>query len=137
LISWLIIPKAESILLKRTEHIKHYLDEAEVYNNQVQKLEAIQQEHKQAIDRQIAKIHQESTLELEKRFELKKQELATILDQKRANTNLELQNYIKKFHKNERKYKIELAAIIIQKITNKQADIEILNTLDTLDKTNE
>ena len=58
-----------------------------------------------------------------------KKELAIILDMKREKALAEIQGYVDKFHVDESISCIKLAAFIIHKVTNKEADIELLKKI--------
>ena len=66
---------------------------------------------------------------LESHFSKQREELAATLDHKKKTAMAEVDQYVDKFHTDEPDSCVSLAAFIIQKITNKPADIKLLKEI--------
>jgi F-type H+-transporting ATPase subunit b len=129
LISRFIAPKAESILTQRNGFLEENISHAEEYNNRAKSIEAMREGKLEEVNSHVEDLHKQALEMMESHFAHQKQELSVVLDKKKEKALAQIQNYIDKFHVTEPDSCIKLAAFIIQKVTNKDADIELLKKI--------
>jgi len=112
-ISKLIVPKAESIIINRNRYLEENITASE---NDYGKIESLRKEK----EMKLRKLN----IEIEK---LRKE--ATDSSRKTKESFLDVQKYLASFHKHENESCIDLAAFIIEKITNKPADLKMLEKI--------
>lgn len=129
LVSKFIAPKAESILTARNRCLEENIHHAEEYNNKAKLLDTSRLESLAEVNARVEDIQKQATEMLETHFNKQKDELAAILDRKRKKALSDINNYVDKFHSDEPESCISLAAFIIQKITDKPADLKLLEKI--------
>jgi F-type H+-transporting ATPase subunit b len=128
-ISRFIVPKAESILTARNRYITENITYAEDYKKEAEKLSTAKQEKLIEINTRVQEIQKKAIELLESRFMTQKADLSSTLDIKEKAALDEIQEYIDKFHADEPIACINLAGFIIEKITGKPADVELLKKI--------
>ncbi len=129
LVSKFIAPKAESILTARNRCLEENIRYAEEYNDKVKLIDISRLERLAEVNTRIEDMQKQATEMLEAHFNKQKDELAAILDRKRQKALNEINSYVDRFHSDEPKSCISLAAFIIQKVTNKPADLKLLEKI--------
>ena len=129
LVSKFIAPKAESILTARNRCLEENIRYAEEYNDKVKLIDISRLERLAEVNTRIEDMQKQATEMLEAHFNKQKDELAAILDRKREKALNDINSYVDRFHVDEPKSCISLAAFIIQKITNKSADLKLLEKI--------
>lgn len=125
-ISKLIVPKVESIMINRNRYLEKNITASE---NDCGKIEFLLKEkeiklHKLNIE--IAKLRKEATDSLDASFASRTVDLNEALSRKTKESFLDVQKYLASFHKLENEPCLDLAAFIIEKITGKPADLQLL-----------
>ncbi len=129
IVSKFIAPKAEFIVNSRAKFIEDNIETSEQYNNQAIALEELKKIKLDELDLEAEELRSQAMAVLTKHFEDKKQNLAIILDKKLNNADKEFKNYVNSFHKSEEEPCVDLASFIIEKITNRKADLKLLKKL--------
>jgi len=128
-ISKLIVPKAESIIINRNRYLEENITASE---NDYGKIEFLRKEKEiklRKLNIEIEKLRKEAIDSLDANFASRTAELNEALSRKTKESFLDVQKYLASFHKHENESCIDLAAFIIEKITNKPADLKILEKI--------
>lgn len=128
-ISKIIAPKAESIIINRNRYLEENITASE---NDYDKAESLRKEKEMKLREfnfEIEKFRKEGLDSLEAHFADRNAELDRVLSKKTKESFLDAQKYLTSFHKYENKSCIDLAAFIIEKITDKPADLELLEKI--------
>ena len=129
LISKFIAPKAELILTQRNSFLEENIDYAQEYSKKAKSIEALRKDKLDEVNAHVEDLNRQAVESIGSHFLYQKNELSIILDKKRERALAEIQSYVDKFHVDESISCIKLAAFIIQKVTNKDADIELLKKI--------
>lgn len=129
IVSKFIAPKAEIILKSRNSYFESNILEAQNYSDQVAALESDRQLKIIELNADIKEMKESSMKALDSDFNLKKQELELILKKNTDKVLQEIEKSVKAFYTEQPKACIDLASFIIEKITNKNADLKILNNI--------
>jgi F-type H+-transporting ATPase subunit b len=124
IVSRFIAPKAESILTARNRYMEENINYAEDYKREATTLDIQRQEKFAEVNSRVEEMQKQSVDALEARFSKQRQELALVLDHKKETALTEIKKYVDKFHADEPDSCVSLAAFIIQKVTNKPADLK-------------
>jgi F-type H+-transporting ATPase subunit b len=128
-ISKLIVPKAESIIINRNRYLEENITASE---NDYGKIEFLRKEKEiklRKLNIEIEKLRKEAIDSLDANFASRTAELNEALSRKTKESFLDVQKYLASFHKHENESCIDLAVFIIEKITNKPADLKILEKI--------
>ena len=128
-ISKLILPKAESIIINRNRYLEENITASE---NDYGKIEFLRKEKEiklRKLNIEIEKLRKEAIDSLDANFASRTAELNEALSRKTKESFLDVQKYLASFHKHENESCIDLASFIIEKITNKPADLKILEKI--------
>ena len=129
LVSRFIAPKAESILIARNRCLEENIRYADEYNTKVISIDISRLERLAEVNAQVEDTQKQATKMLEMYFDKQKEELAAILAKKREHAMDDVSNYVDKFHADEPDSCISLASFIIKKVTNKPADLKLLQKI--------
>jgi len=129
LVSKFIAPKAESILTQRNSFLEENVNYAEEYSKRAKSIEALREDKLDEVNAHVEDLNRQAVELMDAHFVHQKNELSIILDKKKEKALAEIQGYVDKFHVDETTSCIKLAAFIIQKVTNKDADIELLKKI--------
>ncbi len=129
IVSKFIAPKAESILTARNRCMEEDISYAADYKRTAQTLAIEKQEKLAEVNSRVEGMQQRAVSILESHFSKQREELAATLDHKKKTAMAEVDQYVDKFHTDEPDSCVSLAAFIIQKITNKPADIKLLKEI--------
>lgn len=129
IVSRFIAPKAESILTARNRCIEENINYAEDYKKKAKTLDIEKQEKLTEVNTRVEEMQQQSMNLLESHFAKQREELSATLDHKKKTALTEIEKYIDKFHADEPNSCVSLAAFIIEKITDKSADIKRLKEI--------
>ena len=124
-----IAPKAESILTARNRCMEEDISYATDYKRKAQTLSIEKQEKLAEINARVEDMQQRAVSILESHFSKQREELASTLDHKKKTALAEIDQYIDKFHIDEPDSCVSLAAFIVQKVTNKAADLKLLKEI--------
>lgn len=124
-----IAPKAETILTSRNRYLEDNIIDSERYNEQARSLQESREQELEELRLESEKIRSAAIATLEELFAKKKGDLSEVLSNKAGELRLELQNYVKSFHSKESDSCIDLASFIIEKITDKPADMKLLKKI--------
>ena len=128
-ISKIIAPKAESIIINRNRYLEENITASE---NDYDKAESLRKEKEMKLREfnfEIEKFRKEALDSLDAHFANKDSELVESLSKKTKESFLEFQKYLASFHEQENKSCVDLAAFIIEKITDKPTDLELLQKI--------
>lgn len=129
LVSKFIAPKAESILTARNRFLTENLSSAEDYNKKAAMLKNEIEAKLQEVNHTTEEMLIKATLELDNNYERHKHDLSLELKSKTEKALLEIDEMINTFHNREIGPCLNLASFIIEKITNKPADPDLLNKI--------
>lgn len=129
IVSRFIAPKAESILTARNRCMEEDISYAAEYKTKAETLSIEQQEKLAEVNARVEDMQQRATSILESHFSQQREELDSSLDHKKKKALTEIDQYVDKFHIDEPRSCISLAAFIIQKITSKPADKKLLKEI--------
>jgi len=129
LVSRFIAPKAESILTARNRCLEENVRYADEYNSKVESINIFRLERLEEINARVEGMQEQATEMLQMHFDKQKEELVIILAQKRKHAIDDINNYVDNFHVEGAAPCVSLASFIIQKITNKPADLELLKKI--------
>ena len=129
IVSKFIAPKAESILTARNRFMEENISYAEDYKKKAKTLDAEKQEKLAEVDAGVEEMQQRAMSLLESHFNKQKEELSSALDYKKKTAMDEIEKYIDKFRADEPNSCVDLAAFIIEKITDKSADKKLLKEI--------
>lgn len=128
-VSKFIAPKAEIILTSRNRYLEDNISASEEYNYKAQTLRQTKEDRLTELNADAEEIRKEAMRVLESYFLGKKTALASSLQEKTNESLLDIQKYMDSFHVNEVKPCVDLAAFIIEKITDKPADLKLLEKI--------
>lgn len=129
IVSRFIAPKAESILTARNRCMEEDISYASDYKQKAETLEIEKQEKLTEVNARVEDLQQRAVSILEAHFRKQREELAATLDHKKQTALAEIDQYVDKFHTDEPDSCVSLAAFIIQKVTNKSADLKLLKEI--------
>ena len=128
-VSQFIAPKAEEILTSRDRYFDDNIKASEDYNDKCQTLKLAKEEKFEELNADSEAIRKNSIEAMEEYFAIKKSDLAESLRSKTQESTEEIKKYIESFYIEESKYCLSLASFIIEKITNKPADLNLLKKI--------
>lgn len=134
IVSRFIAPKAESILTARNRCMEEDVSYADDYKRKAQTLDIEKQEKLAEVNFRVEEMQKRAMNILESHFGKQREELASTLDHKKKTALAEIDQYVDKFHADELDSCVDLAAFVIQKITNKSADLKLLKAIHTRKK---
>ena len=129
IVSKFIAPKAETILINRNRYLEENISASENDNNKAHSLRQQREEKLRELNIDIEKLQKDAIQALDAHFLDKNIHLTSALSQKTQEAFSEIQKYLSSFHKIEDKSCIDLAAFIIEKITDKPADLKLLEKI--------
>lgn len=124
-----IAPKAESILLARNNFLSENLDYAKDYNKSASFLRTEIEIKLQEVHDLTEEMEREATLKLDRDYGLRKEELSGKLKSRTEEAVREIENISDSFHAKELQPCLNLASFIIEKITSKPADMDLLDKI--------
>lgn len=128
-VSKFIAPKAQSILTSRHRYLEDNIDASEDYNHQARNLRQAKEDKLEELNADAEEIRRNAVEAMEAYFTEKKTGLAASLDKKTKEAEKEIRKYMESFHLSEGEHVSELAAFIIEKITDKPADLKLLKEI--------
>ena len=129
IVSNVIAPKAEDILTNRNRYLEENISASENDTNTAIALRKQKEERLKELNTHIEKLHEDAISALEACFASKDRELEASISNRTQDSFLEIQNYLDAFRKKKAKSCIELAAFIIAKLTEKPADLKLLEKI--------
>ena len=129
LISKFIAPKAELILTQRNSFLEENIDHAQEYSKKAKFIEALRKDKLDEVNAHVEDLNRQAMESMGSHLLHQKNELSIILDKKKEKAFAEIKDYVDTFHLDEPASCIKLAAFIIQKVTNKDADIDLLKKI--------
>tara|TARA_B110000503_G_C7170021_1_gene423832 strand:+ start:491 stop:970 length:480 start_codon:yes stop_codon:yes gene_type:complete len=129
LVSRFIAPKAESILTARNRCLEENIRYADEYNSKVESLNNFRLERSKEINAQVEEMQEQAMEALQMHFDNQKEELSNILIKKRKHAVDDINNYVDKFRSEKTNSCVSLASFIVQKITNKPANLELIKKI--------
>lgn len=129
LISKFIAPKAETILMQRNSFLEENINHAEEYSKKAKSIENLRENKLDEVNLHVEELNKQAFELMDLRFLHQTKELSLVLDKKKEKALAEIKTYVDTFHLNEPVSCIKLAAFIIQKVTNKDADIDLLKKI--------
>ncbi len=129
IVSRLIAPKAESIMINRNRYLEDNIISSENDYSKAHSMRQQKEEKLRELDIATQKLQKDALDTLDAYFTNKNKQLEASLAQKTQESFAEIQNYLSSFHKNEDKSCIDLATFIIEKITDKSADPDLLKKI--------
>lgn len=128
-ISKIIAPKAESIIINRNRYLEENITASERDSALAESLRKEKEMKLREFNLEIEKFRKEALDSLDAHFANKDSELVESLSKKTKESFLEFQKYLASFHEQENKSCVDLAAFIIEKITDKPTDLELLQKI--------
>ena len=128
-ISKIIAPKAESIIINRNRYLEENITASERDSALAESLRKEKEMKLREFNLEIEKFRKEAIDSLDAHFANKDSELVESLSKKTKESFLEFQKYLASFHEQENKSCVDLAAFIIEKITDKPTDLELLQKI--------
>jgi len=128
-VSKFIAPKAEIILTSRNRYLEDNIGASEEYNHTARALRQVKEDKLEELNADAEEIRKNAVEALEAYFLGKKADLAASLDKKTKESKKQIQKYVDSFHLSEAEPVIDLAAFIIEKITDKSADLKLLKKI--------
>lgn len=128
-VSKFIAPKAESILITRNRFLESNINEAESYNQKASKLRKEVDTKLAEVNRTVEEMHKKAAKELDSTYEYHKKELALELEAKTQVALSKIEEMTVTFQKQQVRPRVELASYIIEKITDKPANMELLQKI--------
>lgn len=129
LISKFVAPKAESIFTTRNQYLEENIRHADEYNKKIQHIKSTQTKNLAELDASIKNARKEKVNLLEKSFNSKKLDLANNIAMQIKNTQHDIDKYVAEFKEEQSESSIKLAAFLIQKITQKPANLQLLKKI--------
>jgi len=129
IVSKFIAPKAESILTNRNIYLEDNITSSENDHNMALSLQQQKEEKLRELDVYIEKMQKDALDTLDEYFASKNKQLESALVSTTQKVFAEIQDYLRFFHENEDQSCIDLAAFIIEKITDKSANIDLLKKI--------
>ncbi|CAF3793709.1 unnamed protein product [Rotaria magnacalcarata] len=129
IVSNFIAPKAESILINRNLYLEDNIASSENDHNKALSLQKQKEEKLRELDIAIEEMQKDALNKLDAYFTKKNNQLESSLAAKTQKSFAEIQNYLHSFHENEDQSCIDLVAFIIENITDKSANIELLKKI--------
>ncbi len=129
IVSKFIAPKAESILTNRNIYLEDNITSSENDHNMALSLQQQKEEKLRELDVTIEKMQKDALDTLDEYFASKNKQLESALASTTQKVFAEIQDYLRSFHENEDQSCIDLAAFIIEKITDKSANIDLLKKI--------
>jgi F-type H+-transporting ATPase subunit b len=129
LVSRFITPKAESILTARNRCLEENIRYADEYNSKVESINNFRLERVVEINAQVEDMQEQAMEALQIHFDKQKEELSIILTKKREHATDDINGYVDKFHEDKTSSCVSLASFIVQKITNKPANLELIKKI--------
>lgn len=128
-ISRYVAPNITSIISERNFIVEDNISMTEQYNDQIKAIEEYQDSLKSELNASI----EEASLAYKKIFNEEYKKNRSSLEEKIAKkqqvAQLEINNYVNNFRAHEAPYCISLAEFIIEKVTDKKADKDILEKI--------
>jgi len=128
-ISKIIATKAESIIINRNRYLEENITASERDSALAESLRKEKEMKLREFNLEIEKFRKEALDSLDAHFANKDSELVESLSKKTKESFLEFQKYLASFHEQENKSCVDLAAFIIEKITDKPTDLELLQKI--------
>ena len=129
IVSKFIAPKAESILISRNRFLEGNINEAEAHNQKASELRAEIETKLGEVNSAIEEMHKKAAKDLDSTYEHHKRELALEIENKAGLSLKEVQKMAVTFQKQQVRPAIGLASYIIEKITDKPADMDLLQKI--------
>lgn len=129
LVSKIIAPKAESILTARHNIVESNIEKAEFYSEKIKLLEIRRADGLDEINIKAQEIYDDAMRVLDSHLHEKEAQLENIFAQKKQKLIAEIQEYAHSFHMEEGRHCVNVASVIIYKITNKEADLKLLKNI--------
>ncbi|MFK7968635.1 MAG: hypothetical protein AB8B68_05780 [Rickettsiaceae bacterium] len=129
IVSKFIALKAESILTNRNIYLEDNITSSENDHNMALSLQQQKEEKLRELDVTIEKMQKDDLDALDEYFASKNKQLESALASTTQKVFAEIQDYLRSFHENEDQSCIDLAAFIIEKITDKSANIDLLKKI--------
>lgn len=128
-VSKFIAPKAESILKERHRYFEENIENAEEYNAKAKSIQIICDEQSKEVHSRVEDMQKKAMALLSDNFKEKKEELALIINKKREHALEEIRDYISQFRSEGSDSVVSTAAVVIEKMTGKKVDVDLLSKL--------
>ena len=121
-----IIPKAEYIMNERSGFIERNITKTEHYKQLAKEYEAKIKKNKNDVNLHVEDLQRKVLESLDSSFAHQQKELSIAINDQTIKAMSEIKASVNSFYVNEPASCVDLAAFIIEKITNKQADKQLL-----------
>ena len=128
-LSRIIIPRIKHSIISRTNLTDIDEEKTKELNKKSEELEKFKKQQMLKLQEEISDIKQQALRQLEKTFNEKKAEVVSNLKFKTKKVEDQMKVYNKKFHDLEIEPCVNVAAAVIEKITGKTLDIELINKI--------
>ena len=128
-VSKFIAPKVESILTSRNLYLEDNILTSQNDHNKMLALHSQKQENLRELDVIIEKMQKDALNNLEEYFVKKNQQMESSLILKTQESFAEMQNYLQSFRESKDQSCIELSSFIIEKITKKSVNMDLLKKI--------
>ena len=128
-VSRYIAPTIEYIINKRSGALEKNISDAQEYNDKIKSIEAYREELMLEINTQISDMQVMAKKIFDEQQDQKRSILLEEIKEKEEIANKDIDKYINIFKRQQPQYLLKLASYIITKITNKDADMNILEKI--------
>ncbi len=129
IVSKYIAPKAENILSHRDKFIEDNIKSAKENKDKAESMQKDFVSQLEEINESASKMQKEMLDKLDQEFSNQKQQISVNISGKQTKSEQYLHNMQSDFHAQEEEYILNSSMLIIEKITGKAADKNILNKL--------
>jgi F-type H+-transporting ATPase subunit b len=128
-VSKVIAPKAEAILMSRNRYLEDNITASENYNDEARSLRQLKEEKIHELNVEAEEIRKTALDKMEAYFVKEREKVSLTLHKKTQESMLEIQKYVDSFHTKETQPSVDLASFIIEHITDRPADLKLLGKI--------
>ncbi|MBN8512148.1 MAG: hypothetical protein J0L79_03845 [Rickettsiales bacterium] len=129
LVSKVIAPKAEFILTQRHSFVDDNISEAKALSDKARSMQEQKDKKMEEVNTHVEELNRQASELLERHFLEQKNNLSVSLKKKSEKALVEIEEYSENFKFQQPPYCINLAAFIIERITKKTADVNLLKEI--------
>lgn len=129
LVSKVIAPKAEFILTQRHSFVDDNISEAKALSDKARSMQEQKDKKMEEVNTHVEDLNRQASELLERHFLEQKNNLSVSLKKKSEKALVEIEGYSENFKSQQPPYCINLAAFIIERITKKTADVNLLKEI--------
>ena len=131
LLNYYILPKAEYIISHRDNFVSDNLEQVKQYQQDILAVRELLGQNKYDVDRQIEEVKKQSKYAIGKYIDEQEEVLQSDLEAVKDEMQEEFKQIIAEFRVGQEKHIIELAALIIHKVTGRAAESQHIERLSS------